>query len=301
MKKGFTIIELLVVIGILGILMAISIAVMSRGTESALNIKCETNMRNLAAACQTYGMASGHYPFAGSVEKVYINTSHGAKNITKSYKEAPGWLSWNSAGKYKKGAITPEHIADMSWWTSAYEQDDEVRAYCYTNGALFKYVSSNTDVFKCPLHVNKFKKDPPAWSYVMNSFFGWDSSQGQRAKDSFYYGQLYGELKRADRRLLFAELPFMGVEREANTSTSPGRVNDCTLQYRDSDGGEVIGFNHSSGKREKFALVVFADAHTERIQWPRQGLDDNNLRELTKWLCEGKDVSYNGKRYEEAK
>jgi len=299
MKKGFTIIELLVVIGILAILMAVTIAVMSRGTESALNVKCETNMRNLAAACQTYGMAEGHYPLAGSVEKMYIDSSRGVRNIRHVYTERPGWLSWNSAGAYKNEPTS--HTASMGWWTSAYEQDDQVRAYCYTNGALYKYVSSNTDVFKCPVHVNKFKKEPPAWSYVMNSYFGWDNSQGARAKDSSFNGIIYGKLKRADRRLLFAEIPFMGYEREANTSTSAGRQNDCTLQYRDDDGAEVIGFNHSSGKRDKFAIVVFADAHTERIQWPKQGLQENNLRELTKWLCEGKDVSYNGKRYEEAK
>ena len=299
MKKGFTIVELLVVIGILGMLMAISIAVMSRGTESALNVKCETNLRNLASACQSYGMSSGHYPLAGSVEKVSLDTSHGIRNIRKVYSELPGWLSWYSAGKYRSRPTS--HSAEMGWWTSAYEQDHRVREYCYTNGALFKYISSNRDIFKCPVHVNNFKETPPAWSYVMNSYFGWDDSQGERAKDSSYHGREYGKLSRADRRLLFAEIPFMGYECDANTSSSSGRENDCTLQYREKDGGEVIGFNHKSGKRDKFALVVFADSHTERIQWPRQGLPENNLRELTQWLCEGKDVSYRGKRYEEVK
>ena len=118
MKKGFTIIELLVVIGILAILMAVTIAVMSRGTESALNVKCETNMRNLAAACQTYGMAVGHYPLAGSVEKMYIDTSRGVRNIRHVYSERPGWLSWNSAGAYKNEPTS--HTASMGWWTSAY-------------------------------------------------------------------------------------------------------------------------------------------------------------------------------------
>lgn len=299
MKKGFTLIELLVVIGILGILMAVTAAVMSGGTQSALNVKCETNMRNLAAACQTYAMSTGFYPLAGSVEKMYIDTSRGVRNIQHLYTERPGWLSWYSNGSYKDN--TTSHIANMGWWTSAYEQDNDTREYCYTNGALWKYVSSNREIFRCPLHVNKFKNEPPAWSYVMNSYFGWDNSQGERAKDSAYLGQEYGRLKRADRRLLFAEIPFMGYERDANTTQSAGKENDCTLQYRDSDGGEVIGFNHKSGKRDKFALVAFADAHTERIQWPRQGLQQNNLRDLTKWLCEGKDVTFDGKRFEEAR
>ncbi len=299
MKKAFTLVELLVVIGILGVLVTVMVVAMSGGTQSALNVKCETNMRNLAAACQTYGMARGHYPLAGSVEKMSIDTGDGVRNIKTRYSELPGWLSWNSQGAYRSRPTS--HIASAGWFTSAYDEEDETRRYCLTNGALWKYVSSNTEIYRCPHHVNKFRRNPPAWSYVMNSYFGWDNSEGQRAKDETYWGVEYGRLKRADRRLLFAELPFMGVEREANTSAGAGKENDCTLQYREDQGGEVIGFNHSSGKRDKFAMVVFADAHTERISWPRTGLDENNLRELTEFLCDGKDVALKGGRYEELK
>ena len=68
MKKGFTLVELLVVIGILGILSAVLIGSFAGGTESARAVKCLTNMRNLATACQTYGMSYGFYPLAGSIE-----------------------------------------------------------------------------------------------------------------------------------------------------------------------------------------------------------------------------------------
>ncbi len=297
MKKAFTLVELLVVIGILGVLVTVMVVAMSGGSQSALNVKCETNMRNLAAACQTYGMARGHYPLAGSVEKMSIDTSDGVRNIKTLYSELPGWISWNSQGAYRSKPTS--HIANTGWWTSTYDQDDEARRYCLTNGALWKYVSGNAEIYRCPVHVNKFRQTPPLWSYAMNSFFGWDNSEGKRAKDSSFHGVEYGRLSRADRRLLFAEIPFMGVEREANTSAGAGKENDCTLQYKEGQGDEVIGFNHSSGKREKFAIVVFADAHTERISWPRGGLDEANLKELTKWLCEGKDVSYNGSDYRE--
>ncbi len=302
MKKAFTLVELLVVIGILGVLMAVMVVAMSGGSQSALNIKCETNLRNLAAACQTYGMAHGHYPLAGSVEKMSIDSSGGVNDIKTRYDELPGWISWNSKGAYpeKKKEKPTTHRASSGWFTSAYNEEPDVRIYSLTNGALWKYVSGNTEVYRCPVHVNKFRKNPPVWSYVMNSYFGWDNSEGQYAKDSVYSGRGYGNLKRADRRLLFAEIPFMGIETdgEVDTSTGAGTINDCTLQYQEKDGGEAIGFNHSSGKREKFALVVFADAHTERISWPKDGLNEANLKDLTRWLCEGKDVSFNGTRYE---
>ena len=56
MKKGFTLVEMLVVIGIIGILVGVLVASFSGGTESARNAQCLTNMKNLAGACQSHGM-----------------------------------------------------------------------------------------------------------------------------------------------------------------------------------------------------------------------------------------------------
>ena len=47
--------------------------------------------------------------------------------------------------------------------------------------------------------------------------------------------------------------------------------------------------------------MTFADGHVEKLRQPRTGLNEGDLHELTKWLCEGKDVSFNGKKYEELK
>lgn len=285
MKRGFTLIEMLVVIGILGILAGVLIGSLSGSTDSARNAQCLTNMKNLASACQSYGMTSRYYPLAGGIEKLEVQRSgSGSGAQYKSvYYEIPGWLSWNSQGQYANSPTSKK--ASSGWYTSAYNQEDTVREYAYTNGVLFKYISGNRNTFRCPLHVLKMPKQNPAWSYVMNSYFGWHDSPTRR---------WYGQLGRADRRLLFAEIGFMGVEAEANTSSGSGEKCDCVLQYENS---EVIGFNHSSGKNNKFAHVVFADGHTENISWPKNGLSDSEVKELTKWLCEATDYSFNGSTY----
>ncbi|MBP5790692.1 MAG: type II secretion system protein [Kiritimatiellae bacterium] len=288
-RKGFTLVEMLVVIGILGILTGVLISSLSGSSESARNAQCLTNMKNLASACQSYGMSSEYYPLAGGIEKIKMERSGSgtSANHKSVYYEIPGWLSWNSEGKY--ASKPSSKTANSGWYTSAYDQTATAREYAYTNGVLFKYISGNRNTFRCPVHVRKMPHAlDPAWSYVMNSYFGWHGSPTRR---------WYGQLKRADRRLLFAELGFMGVEREADFSTGAGEKCDCVLQYENS---EVIGFNHSSGKKTKFAHVVFADGHTENIAWPKSGLGDSELKELTKWLCEGKDVSFDGSRYLDA-
>lgn len=300
-RNAFTLIELLVVIGIIAILASIMIAVFSGGRESALSAKCMANMKSLANACQSYGMATGHYPIAGSVEKIGIDTSRGVGNVKMRYSELPGWMSWNSAGAYRSRPTS--HVASADWFQSAYNRDLISSEYCFTNGALWKYVSGIKDVYVCPVHAKdtRFRNNPPKWSYVMNSYFGWDNSRGTKPKSQDYGGLEYGKLARTDRRLLFAELPFSGVGVEADTSESSGLKCDCTLQYKNSDGGEVIGFNHKSGKRECYAHVVFADGHTEKFRWPKGGMSQSEMQQLTEWLCEARDVGFTGNRYEELK
>ena len=299
MKKGFTLVELLVVIGILGILTAVLVGTFAGGTDSARAVKCLSNMKNLASACQTYGMAHGCYPLAGSVEMVKVDESRGIRNIKMKYYELPGWLSWNSQGAYA-GDVN-SHVASVGWFTSAYAEETEDREFAYTNGVLWKYISGNRNLFQCPAHVKKFSGTPPAWSYFMNGYFGWDSSRGASAKAETFHGIGYSSLKRADRRLLLAEMPFMGLGVSTEPNASAGTDFDCVLQYELGTDAETVGFNHSSGKRAKFAHVVFADGHTEKLAWPKTGLEATRIKDLTKWLCQGKDISFNGQVYEELK
>ena len=114
----------------------------------------------------------------------------------------------------------------------------------------------------------------------------------------------FGKLSRPDRVLLFAELQFLSNDKiDVDIDASSGIKNDCTLQYSQN---EVIGFNHPNGKRGLFAHVVFADGHIEKLVVPASpsstgwsvALDRGELEDLTKWLCKGKDVSFNGARYE---
>ena len=299
MKKGFTLVELLVVIGIIGILGGVLLASLRGSTDSANNAKCLSNLKSLASACQSYGMADGHYPLAGSVERMEASSSNGKKNIRMVYSERPGWLSWNSQSAYASDPTS--HCASEGWFTSAYTSDFDAREYAYTNGVLWRYISGAKSLFQCPAHLKKYQNDPPAWSYVMNSYFGWDTSKGSSARAKTYCGVNFNNMTKGDKRLLFAEIPFMGYETDPDTSSGSGTKNDCVLQYENSQGGEFIGFNHKSGKRDKCAHVCFADGHVEQLVYPKSGMSESEMRELTEWLCTAKDVALNGSKYEELK
>ena len=298
MKKAFTLIELIVVVGILAILMGSLVAVVSRGTDAARAVRCLTNLKNLATACNSYAMANGHYPLAGSVELRAIDRDeNSAGEVKRRFYEERGWISWSSRGAYE-GKVS-SHVASKDWFTSAYDTDFDVRQYAVTNGALWKYISENSDVFVCPEHSKKTRPIKPLWSYVMNERFGYDDSLGSRAKlYSPHVG--YGRLSRpADRVLMFAELLFVEGLGDVDFSASPGTEHDCTLQYTSKGGNEIVGFNHSAGKAGRCAHVVFADAHTEKIMMPKGGMTIDDARNLTKFLCEGTDYTLENGRFKE--
>lgn len=65
-KKGFTLVELLVVVAIIALLVAILAPALSRVKQQAERIVCGTNLRGLGNACQVYATSfEGEYPIQG--------------------------------------------------------------------------------------------------------------------------------------------------------------------------------------------------------------------------------------------
>jgi len=277
MKKAFTIIELLVVIGIISILMGILIGTFGGSTESARAAKCQANMHNLAMAVQSYGMRSGYYPRASTFEN-----KDGDGNTEPVY----GWL----------GSLT-----------DPYEENEDARRTCFDNGAIWDDMKHDRGSYFCPGHQryvkelkSKGKKLPdPLWSYAMSSYFnaGADSNK-QRG---------YGVFRRADRYLLFAELPYAKMK-VGTTDIQDGNLSGSALDpVLDYNGNEVIGFNHKDGKNA-MGHVCFVDGHVEKLRAPAE---KGNITELTKWLCrpvnvdassgevrDDFDIRFNGTTYE---
>lgn len=302
-RDGFTLVELLVVIGIIGILITVLMMSFSGSTESARAAKCLSNMKNLATAATSYAMANEAYPRAGSTEYMYIETADGSSHRA-IYRENKGWISWYSKGKYPAAS----HVSNTAVGMGSENLDEYT--FAITNGALWKYVSENMSVYVCPTHT--VKSNGVRWSYLMNAYFGWASSE------NYVYQQYDGDVNfgsiNADRVLLFAEVPFQGAGSWFPAGSSGGSTDDdAILQYDGCDkaptvrgrgrrnGNEHIGCNHKSG-RHWYAHVAFADGHVEKLQASVTAgtpIDGSELVRLTTWLCTGKDVSFDGKHYQE--
>ena len=310
MKRAFTLVELLVVIGILGILIGVLLATFSGATESARAAQCLTNMRSLAQAANSYAAESHYYPLAGSREGIDIDEKDGKT----WYVSQPGWISWLSAGNYTQTDDANKASGHRSnkqptFFGNGNEKD---MTFALTNGTVWASSGRDRSIYVCPAH-NLYRKNhqrsAPYWSYVMNARFGWDTSKGSKATgtSSSHGAVYYNTLKRADKTLMFAELPTIDpVSGEDVGEDKDGTASDCVLQYKkvqsrsgaegtDSSAegeAESIGFVHKVGKRGRCAHVVFADGHTEKLVWKDGDLDPKTL---TAYLCRGWDVTFDAK------
>jgi prepilin-type N-terminal cleavage/methylation domain-containing protein len=93
-NKGFTLVELMVVLLIIGILVAIAIPIYNKTQENAQKRACQSNLRTLDGAAAQYYAANETWP--GNVDDL----------VNKSYiKKAPNCPANSSAGYNWNGTV----------------------------------------------------------------------------------------------------------------------------------------------------------------------------------------------------
>jgi prepilin-type N-terminal cleavage/methylation domain-containing protein len=128
-QRAFTLVELLVVIGIIALLISILMPTLGRVRDQANRVKCMSNMRSIINALVMY-TNENKLSLPGNNWGGNYKTSPADVNGT------PGWLYDNPAWN--------------GWTPSASDPD-----WSYLEkGSLYKYLQ-NHEVYKCPLHTTK--------------------------------------------------------------------------------------------------------------------------------------------------
>lgn len=292
-KQGFTLVELLVVLAVIGILAGMIFPALKRGLVKAHDEKCRTNLKQLHTACISYANDhEGKLPYAQSYEKC---------GRVPIYNQYSAWVSWSPAD------CNPDTLS--SFWGSNKEKSSSLyhdrghgpyARFGVENGQIFEYMNKSAEHYVCPT-AEKISieengvKEKIYRTYAMNEFF---FSEGYKAwwrdprkiqtigsSESFDYedGEKNGRfIPEASKLLLFSEIlipnykPDKGIFSKGliRTKNNACRHGDCVLvawekANIDTKSTDVIMPIHQRRKKEGtdgFSHVIFLDGHIEQVQ-----------------------------------
>jgi type II secretory pathway pseudopilin PulG len=210
---AFTLVELLVVIGIIAVLIGILVPTLNKARESARQVQCLSNMRQLALALISFTTEHGGWmPAVGSPNPSGYSST-GRPGVGSSVTNPSDWIAWrrviDPVTGQNNGAGTPDQNITYS-------------ALAKYLGA--KYVTHNTpaeangvnlsleSIYRCPsdnlqqrLNSNNYR-----YSYSMNEYFSnpidyqvppIPSNRAQRA--GFVFTGKYSSIKRTSDIISF--------------------------------------------------------------------------------------------------
>jgi prepilin-type N-terminal cleavage/methylation domain-containing protein/prepilin-type processing-associated H-X9-DG protein len=288
--KGFTLVELLVVISIIGMLSAALISYVPGAIEAGRALKCKANLKNLAQAASSWTINqtgnNASMPTAGSFEWTSVNTST-ANDQALWYHSSGAWVSWTPSGQWlysSKDVSLRDSMGVSTFYDKSRTDVNSKAVFSITNGVLWSYVGKDANVYLCDTHKKVLERQTSGRvhrSYVMNRYFGYDDHNSPASYLRWVHVDALTQSGIAAIRLMFAELPG---QLGKTIDVSPVKA-DSVL---DPAANEYLGFNHKIGKKW-IAHVAFADGHVDGLVQP-MGANTTDLKDLTEHLCNGEEI-----------
>jgi len=256
MKKGFTLVELLVVITIIAILVALMLPAINKAKSVGQRVACINNQKQLQMA---------HMTFSDDHDDKILYSSAWKHEPSAPYAWAPG-------------SLNVSQFLNRRFWAK------KLPLYPY-----FK----NEDILKCPADKDTVKimnkqgtsiKEliPRHRSYSINIHVGgWSGWPVQEDKEWRIYHK-YNEIEKPSNIFTFIEMPFEFI----NAGCFRVVMNEGAPTHKVYD-MDVPGSYHIDG-----TALAFADGHAETKRW----LDQRTITAQTRFHIDGSNFKYGIRR-----
>ena len=265
-RKGFTLVELLVVIGIIALLISILLPSLNRAREAANKIKCGSNMRQIGQSMRQYAIddvRSGAYPRTRYTPDTYANMFSVVGTAEVADQRAGG-------SPANAGNVLADPFSGAKTGQTNYQPNvNDVSAAMYH---LLRQSDMTADIFVCP------SSTAEAVSYAggkgKTAYVNWlDPVKNV----SYSFQNMYASSGTTGFKWTDSLNSTFAIAADMNPGVNTGRTQDNVEDISTQSSNRDIKLGNSNNHSKEGQNVLFADGSVRFVNTPFEGPQKDNI------------------------